>query len=200
MVPPRHKVACGLVSVVARLRAARGLQSSPAMLVHRSLAGAWVALFLLLACAGSTSTGTQGGGSCRTTPPSIHRPSATTCPVHVSDAGADAAMTACTPHDACLVDADCGKGALCDCETPRCVAPFGTSGNACIAGDCRVDADCACGFCAADVWCGSLQSFHCTTTKDECSTDADCQDGSSNTQCRWSTDHWACAMGMGCPG
>jgi len=142
-----------------------------------------------------------GGGTCRTEPPTLHRPSASTCPSHVSDAGADSGTVGCMPpHDACLVDSDCGGTGVCDCEAPRCTEPFAVAGNVCVASDCRVDSDCACGFCAADTSCGGIDAYHCTTTHDECSTDADCQDGGAATQCRWSTDRWACVMAMGCPG
>jgi hypothetical protein len=144
----------------------------------------------------------DGGGACRTAPPTVHRPSAGgTCPSHTSDAGADAGMTGCMPpHDACLVDSDCGATGVCECQQPRCTFPFPAYGNVCVPGDCRIDSDCACGYCAADISCGGTNAYHCTTPHDECSTDGDCQDGSSFTQCRWSTDRWACVQGMGCPG
>jgi hypothetical protein len=176
----------------------------------------------LAACSGSTSPGTHagdgggsgdgsgsgggsgsssGGGTCRTEPPTVHRPSASACSSHTSDAGVDSGIGGCMPpHDACLVDSDCGSTGVCDCEAPRCAEPFAVAGNVCIPSDCRVDSDCACGFCAGDPSCGGLQAYHCTTTHDECSTDADCQDGGTLTQCRWSTDHWGCVQGMGCPG
>ncbi len=142
-----------------------------------------------------------GGGTCRTEPPMVHRPSASTCPSHTTDAGADSGTLGCMPpHDACLVDSDCGATGVCDCEAPRCTEPFPLSGNVCLPSDCHVDSDCACGFCAGDSSCGGLDSFHCTTPHDECTTDADCQDGSTLTQCHWSTDHWACAQGTACPG
>ncbi len=150
-----------------------------------------------------TDAGTHpdGGGTCRTTPPTLHRPAAAACEAHVSDAGADTGVGPCMqPHDACLVDSDCGSTGVCDCETPRCTVPFPIAGNVCVPSDCRIDSDCACGYCAADRSCGGVDSYHCTTPRDECSTDADCQDGGSFTQCRWSTDHWACVQGMGCPG
>jgi hypothetical protein len=104
------------------------------------------------------------------------------------------------PHDACLVDSDCGDAGVCLCETPRCVVPFPVAGNVCLGGNCRVDSDCACGFCAGEMSCGGIDGFWCTTPQDECSTDGDCQDGGSFTQCRYQTDHWACVQGMGCPG
>jgi hypothetical protein len=143
----------------------------------------------------------DAGGTCRTEPPTVHRPSASTCLSHTSDAGVDSGIPSCMPpHDACLVDSDCGSSGVCDCETPRCAEPFAVSGNVCVPSDCRVDSDCACGFCAGDASCGGLQAYHCTTPRDECSTGADCQDGGTLTQCQWSTDHWACVQGMGCPG
>jgi hypothetical protein len=180
----------------------------------------------LAACSGGTQTTTHGGdggtgsdsgegadvgadvvihgdsgGTCRTEPPTNHRPSAATCPPHESDAGADSGMVGCmSPMDACLVDSDCGATGVCECETPRCTEPFAVRGNVCLPSNCRVDSDCACGFCAGEPSCGGIDAYYCTTPHDECSTDADCQDGGSFTQCRWSTDHWACVEGMGCPG
>jgi hypothetical protein len=145
----------------------------------------------------------DAGGTCRTEPPMVHRPSASTCPSHTADAGAgtDSGIPSCMqPHDACLVDSDCGTNGVCDCEAPRCSFPFPLSGNVCVSGDCRVDSDCTCGFCAGDTSCGQLQGYHCTTPHDECSVDADCQDGGSFTRCAWSTDHWACLPGETCPG
>lgn len=185
----------------------------------RRFLGACALLSVVSACSGSTTQsahsgegGTDageevvshpdgGGGTCRTEPPTLHRPAASTCPSHESDAGADSGVVGCMPpHDACLVDSDCGGTGVCDCESPRCAEPFAVAGNVCVPSDCRVDSDCACGFCAADTSCGGIDAYHCTTPHDECSTDADCQDGGAATQCRWSTDHWACVMAMGCPG
>jgi hypothetical protein len=162
-----------------------------------------------LASDGGTTTDTgadaishpDAAGTCRTEPPTVHRPSATTCPSHETDAGSDSGFVSCmTPHDACLVDSDCGTTGVCDCESPRCTEPFAVSGNVCVPSDCHVDSDCACGFCAGDTSCGGLDAYHCTTPQDECSTDADCQDGGPLTECHWSTNHWACVQGMACPG
>jgi hypothetical protein len=143
----------------------------------------------------------DGGAACRTEAPTYHRPSASACPSHETDAGADSGILGCMPpHDACLVDSDCGGSGVCDCESPRCAQPFARTGNVCLSGNCRVDSDCACGFCAAELSCGGLDGYWCTTPLDECSTDGDCQDGGASSQCRWSTDHWACVVAMGCPG
>jgi hypothetical protein len=176
-------------------------------------------LVVLAACSGSTTqqgsqtaeggtdaggdviTHPDAGGTCRTEPPPQHRPAASACPSHETDAGADSGVVSCmTPHDACLVDSDCGSTGVCDCEAPRCAEPFAVAGNVCVPADCRVDSDCACGFCAADTSCGGIDAYHCTTPRDECSTDADCQDGGALGQCRWATDHWGCVEAMGCPG
>jgi hypothetical protein len=143
----------------------------------------------------------DAGGTCRTTPPAVHRPTASTCPSHATDAGADAGILGCDPpHDACLADSDCGATGVCDCEAPRCTHPFPLAGNVCVPGNCRVDSDCACGFCAGDTACGGLDGYYCTTPQDQCSTDADCQDGGASMQCKWSTDRWACVAAVGCPG
>jgi hypothetical protein len=143
----------------------------------------------------------DGGGACRTQAPTYHRPSATACPSHETDAGPDSGVVGCMPpHDACLVDSDCSGSGVCDCESPRCAQPFARTGNVCLAGNCRVDSDCACGFCAGDLSCAGTTGYFCTTPLDECSTDADCQGGATTRQCRWSTDHWACINASGCPG
>jgi hypothetical protein len=143
----------------------------------------------------------DAGGTCRTEPPTVHRPTAATCPSNAPDAGTDSGVPSCmAPKDACLADSDCGATGVCDCQTPRCSVPFPVSGNVCVPSDCRVDSDCTCGFCAGDTSCGQLQGYHCTTPQDECSTDTDCQDGGPFTQCHWSTDHFACVEGVGCPG
>jgi hypothetical protein len=143
----------------------------------------------------------DGGGACRAEPPSYHRPSAMACPSHETDAGRDSGILGCDPpHDACLVDSDCGGSGVCDCEDPRCTHPFATTGNVCLLGNCRVDSDCACGFCAAELTCGGLAGYWCTTPLDECATNADCQDGGTGSVCGWSMDHWACGPATPCPG
>ncbi|HEY1696275.1 MAG TPA: hypothetical protein VGG39_29120 [Polyangiaceae bacterium] len=150
---------------------------------------------------GDVLTNPEAGGTCRSAPPTIHRASAGTCPSHETDEGADAGLPGCTPpHDACLADSDCGATGVCDCEAPRCTEPFAVAGNVCLPSNCRVDSDCACGFCAGDTSCGGLDGYYCTTPQDECSTDADCQDGASSMQCRWSAARWACVVAVGCPG
>jgi hypothetical protein len=183
-----------------------------------------VLLAALAACSGSASTSTHpgdggpdaggsadaggdavshddAGGTCGTEPPATHRSSAATCPSHETDAGVDSGFVGCmSPHDACLVDSDCGSTGVCECEAPRCAEPFAVAGNVCVPSNCHVDSDCACGFCAGDTSCGGIDGYYCTTPHDECSTDADCQDGGTLTQCRWSSDHWACVEAMGCPG
>ena len=144
----------------------------------------------------------DAGGACRTAPPTLHRPTASACPSHETDAGVDSGLPRCgSPHDFCLVDSDCGSTGVCECLTPACTAPINTRGNVCVTpSDCHVDSDCACGFCAADTGCYGIDAYHCTTPYDECSTAADCPEGGTLTQCRWSIDHWACIARMACPG
>jgi hypothetical protein len=143
----------------------------------------------------------DAGGTCRSTSPAVHRPTASICPSHETDAGADSGLPGCMPpYDACLADSDCGATGVCDCESPRCTEPFAIAGNVCVPGNCRVDSDCACGFCAGDTSCGGRDGYYCTTPQDGCATDADCQNGESPMQCKWSTDRWACVAAVGCPG
>jgi hypothetical protein len=149
---------------------------------------------------GDVVTRPDAGDACRTDAPTYHRSSAAACPSHETDAGADSGVGCMPAYDACLVDSDCGGSGVCDCEVPRCTHPYATTGNVCLPGNCRVDSDCACGFCAGEPSCGGLDGYWCTTPLDECSTNADCEDAGTSSGCRWSTDHWACVMLMACPG
>jgi hypothetical protein len=150
--------------------------------------------------AGDVVTRPDGGAGCHSESPTYHRPSASACPSHETDAGPDSGIVGCMPpHDACLVDSDCGDSGVCDCEEPRCSHPFATTGNVCLPGNCRVDSDCACGFCAGATSCTGLGGYWCTTPLDECSTNGDCQDAGALTVCQWSTDRWACAQAAPCP-
>lgn len=103
-------------------------------------------------------------------------------------------------YDTCNADADCGAGKACACSG-------GTGNNAdsnrCVVADCRTDADCGAGqFCAPalDEQCGNyvgVTAYRCTTPKDRCRVDADCQGGdqSAFAYCNYSSElgYWACA-------
>ena len=101
-------------------------------------------------------------------------------------------------YDACSSDTTCGPGKLCECGG-------GTGNNAasnrCVVADCYTDSDCGTGqFCAPalDELCGNyigVTAYRCTTPKDRCRVDADCQgDGGSFAYCNYSSElgHWAC--------
>jgi hypothetical protein len=105
-------------------------------------------------------------------------------------------------YDACVNDADCAMGGACECR----LAGRGAAGaNACIPGNCRVDADCGPrGFCSPTLGdCGDfggLSGYYCHTPTDECVDDADCasQDAGFLGQtpyCAYSRQvgHWRCS-------
>lgn len=130
----------------------------------------------------------------------IHRAQAAVCPSHM---GADAGCNI-QPHDQCLMDADCGSGNLCLCESPPppgmvCAGGVSNpSGNVCVQGNCRVDSDCgACGVCQAEYGCGQTGSFYCQTPSDECVPDTSSYDGNG---CHFSSGHWVAAVPNACPG
>jgi hypothetical protein len=100
----------------------------------------------------------------------------------------------CT-YDACQHDADCKPGQACACHD---TAKAGNGGNACVAGNCRVDSDCgAGGYCSpsGDMSCvASVGGYYCHTPNDLCIDDADCASGGFGAQCSYSTTHgrWEC--------
>ena len=84
----------------------------------------------------------------------------------------------CT-YDSCFVDSDCAG----DATTARICACEGGSrsdNNVCLAGNCRVDADCgSAGYCSPSFGdCGNyfgVAGYYCHTSSDECVDDADCK-------------------------
>ncbi|HSZ82865.1 MAG TPA: hypothetical protein VLA14_11315 [Polyangia bacterium] len=92
-------------------------------------------------------------------------------------------VAACScSYDMCTTDADCAQtGGPCACrpDAQGVVAPTTTSSNTCLAGDCRVDADCgAGGYCSPSLGsCGNysgVTGYYCHTATDACVDDADC--------------------------
>jgi hypothetical protein len=86
----------------------------------------------------------------------------------------------------CNKDGDC-TGAACEC---------GTVVNTCIGGNCRVDADCASGFCSPsyDQCLGTLLGYYCHAPVDECVDDSDCDTTTFRYHCLFDTSlgHWTC--------
>jgi hypothetical protein len=108
----------------------------------------------------------------------------------INPGGGPAAPCFCT-YDKCSGDTDCPSGQTCACHG----APYTDSaGNACVKGNCRVDADCgAGGYCSPSSdtsICGdSLAGYYCHTAADLCVDDSDCPESSgcvySTTDSRW---------------
>jgi hypothetical protein len=76
----------------------------------------------------------------------------------------------------CVVDEDCGGGAICECGHPE-----SPSGGICIdTHDCSTDADCLPGYFCASYGDGGGCGYHayaCLTPQDECQGPQDCDDG-----------------------
>jgi len=160
--------------------------------------GTWRQTFPGVACMPDSG---PMGGNCHGTSDVIHRAQATACPSHV---GADAGC-GITPHDQCLMDADCGPGYVCQCEAPIAAGqpcPGGVpapSGNVCIASTCLVDADCpACGVCQAQYTCNQVGGYHCQTPTDECYPSASGATGIN--ACTWASGQWTLTGPVACPG
>jgi hypothetical protein len=103
----------------------------------------------------------------------------------------------CT-YDACMHDTDCPTGQACACHG----ADFHPDSNECIAGNCRVDADCgANGFCSPTIGgCGGLAGYYCHTAGDLCVDDTDCTTGSLQA-CEYvsASARWECMDRLFCP-
>jgi hypothetical protein len=84
--------------------------------------------------------------------------------------GGEAPVPTC--ESGCIVDSDCGMGAICLCGNAQ-----SPTGGSCRRSDCITDADCDYGFCAdySEV-CGE-GGFACHTADDECMTNSDCMGG-----------------------
>lgn len=102
----------------------------------------------------------------------------------------------CT-YDSCLADADCGT-TVCACD-----GGWRSGANACLGGNCQVDAD-----CGAGGWCspsmgecglyGGVTGYWCHTAEDTCTSDTDCPgtgDFGGPGYCMYSQTlgHWQCS-------
>jgi hypothetical protein len=113
------------------------------------------------------------------------------------------ALTCNCTYDTCSTDADCAPGETCVCHG---TAYSNGAGNTCVAGNCRVDADCPGFWCSPSVKpniCGGkFAGYYCHTAGDLCTNDADCpKTGPQMPYCLFSTTNlrWECAPVMLCP-
>jgi hypothetical protein len=103
-------------------------------------------------------------------------------------------------YDECATDSDCPASSVCQCGSG------GAATNSCSpVGNCRVDSDCASGFCSpSEDGCADFNGYFCHTQSDQCATDDDC-DGVSGlgTSCIanpssgvWQCEHIGCASAV----
>jgi hypothetical protein len=99
-------------------------------------------------------------------------------------------------YDECSIDSDCPASSVCQCGSG------GAATNTCSPiGNCRVDADCASGFCSPSKDdCADFNGYFCHTSSDQCASDDDC-DGVSGigAKCVANTSSgvWSCEQ-IGC--
>ena len=105
-------------------------------------------------------------------------------------------------YDRCSTDDDCKKREEDPLSTGPCTCGEKGEVNACLAGNCRTDADCgSSGFCSPsrDFECGyeGSSGYYCHTRDDQCVNDSDCaiDGGKQSAQCRYdpNANRWACA-------
>lgn len=79
-------------------------------------------------------------------------------------------------YSTCNVDGDCGTKGVCQC---------GSVANTCAGGNCRVDADCASGYCSPSYGAclHELQGYFCHGPADACIDDGDCDATHFLTHC-----------------
>jgi len=107
-------------------------------------------------------------------------------------------VTCFCSYDMCTQDTDCPAGQTCACHS----SPYNDFSNACVPGNCRVDADCGPGgYCSPTIttdpettWCGSVGGYYCHTPNDLCIDDSDC--GGGNDFCVYSSTggRWECML------
>jgi hypothetical protein len=100
-------------------------------------------------------------------------------------------------YDTCIADSDCPSGQTCACH--GAAYTFG-SGNGCVPGNCRVDADCGMyGYCSPTPalpcsmvgwpFCQGV-GYYCHTSEDQCIDDGDC--GGPGCLYDPSVGYWKC--------
>ncbi len=99
----------------------------------------------------------------------------------------------CT-YDQCMQDSECPAGKVCECSS---------SGNTCLAGNCRTDADCGGLGCSptSSESCGNMGGtvgYYCHTRKDDCVNDDECTKGTEHGMCVYSPagGRWTCNYSM----
>ena len=102
-------------------------------------------------------------------------------------------FTQCS-YDRCLTDAECTNdtgGGVCGCSGSSI-----SDANVCLGGNCRIDADCASGFCSPSFgFCGEYDgvvAMYCHTEDDECLDDADCARQGAYCAFIPERERWAC--------
>ena len=87
--------------------------------------------------------------------------------------------------DQCLTDGDCPSGMACVCSND--FRGPGVPSNLCLTAQCRVDADCGLSYAcspSSTSTCGSgVSGLFCHTSRDTCTTNADCCSESSTGAC-----------------
>jgi hypothetical protein len=111
-------------------------------------------------------------------------------------------------YDLCDADGDCADAGLCLCGASiGTVGADGTpirDGNRCVPAACHVDSNCGSGGACSPTFgtsCGprnGVSSYECHTPSDECTTDAQCQDGGIGGYCAFqpTLGRWACSYGI----
>jgi len=112
-----------------------------------------------------------------------------------STAGPSGVAASQCEYDQCCEDGDCVGGGVCSCD-----------GDICLAGNCRVEADCQSGeLCSPNrAPCSSppngIVGYFCHTAADECRSDSDCDPSKFESTCVFDTTagHWTCPQNQGC--
>lgn len=101
-------------------------------------------------------------------------------------------------YDTCFVDGECAAGAACNCDP--------LNGDSCQPSNCRVDSDCACGYCSPSPntnncipdFGNGVSGVYCHTAQDQCTNDSDCNVNDNGGVCAYqpTVGYWACAYAM----
>jgi hypothetical protein len=101
----------------------------------------------------------------------------------------------CT-YDTCFADTDCPSSEPCNCDV--------TYADTCLPANCKVDSDCACGFCSPSAnttaceptpeFGNEIVGFYCHTPQDDCTNDDQCEGIGSPGICAWQpmVGKWTC--------